>query len=192
MSRPDEDAPSSISVPELRDYHQINAEIVRLLNRGKRHVRLDGVERQRLLAAGLSGRWEATVELIGDAGPELAAGLDAPGLLVVCRGASADGAGSGLRAGRLILHGPTGTAVGYAQEGGLIVALGAVGPRAGLRMRGGGLVLCGPVGPLAGEGQTGGELHLPPTGVGPHAGRDARGGSRRTTDGSWRAMYPTP
>jgi len=191
MSEPGLTAPTPISVPELRDYHQINAEIVRLLNRGERHVRLDGVERQRLLAAGLSGPWEATVELLGDAGPELAAGLDAPGLVVVCRGASADGAGSGLKAGRLILHGPTGTAVGYDQKGGLIVALDAAGPRAGLRMSGGRLVLCGPTGPLAGDGQTGGELLLPTTGVGPHVGRDARGGSRSTTDGSWRATYST-
>jgi glutamate synthase domain-containing protein 3 len=189
MNEPGPAAPSSISVPELRDYHQINAEIVRRLNRGERHVRLDGVERQRLLASGLSGPWEATVELLGDAGPELAAGLNAPNLLVVCRGASADGAGSGLKAGRLILHGPTGTAVGYAQEGGLIVALGAAGPRAGLRMAGGRLVLCGTVGPMAGERQAGGELFLPPAGVGPHAGRGACGGSRSTADGSWLAAY---
>ncbi|MDR3617774.1 MAG: glutamate synthase [Paludisphaera borealis] len=179
--------PPSIAVPELRDYHQINAEIVRRLNRGETHVRLEGVERQRLLVAGLSGPWEATVELIGDAGPELAAGMDAPGIVVVCRGSSADGAGSGLKAGSLFLHGPTGTAVGYAQAGGLIVALGSVGPRAGLRMSGGELVLSTSAGPLAGEGQTGGRLYLPTTDVGPHAGWNARGGVRSTVDAALRA-----
>jgi methylamine---glutamate N-methyltransferase subunit B len=173
-------ASSSIVVPELRDYHQINAELVRRLNRGETHVRLEGVERQRLLVAGLTGIWEATVELIGDAGPELAAGLNAPGLVVVCRGSSADGAGSGLITGGLLLHGSTGTAVGYGQRGGLIIAVGASGPRAGLRMSGGDLVLYGPTGPLAGEGQTGGRLYLPTFGVGPHVGWNARGGFRAT------------
>lgn len=183
----DRDLSPAIVVPELRDYHQINAEIVRRLDRGETHVRLEGVERQRLLAAGLSGRWRATVELIGDAGPELAAGLDAPGLVVVCRGSSADGAGSGLRAGGLLLLGPTGAAVGYAQSGGLIVAIGPAGPRAGLKMSGGELVLATSTGPLAGEGQTGGRLYLPMTGDGPHVGWNARGGSRSTVDAALRA-----
>lgn len=177
----------AIVVPELRDYHQINAEIVRRLDRGETNVRLEGVERQRLLAAGLSGDWKATVELIGDAGPELAAGMDAPGLVVVCRGSSADGAGSGLRAGGLLLLGPTGAALGYAQSGGLIVAIGPAGPRAGLKMSGGELVLSTSTGALAGEGQTGGRLYLPMTGVGAHVGWNARGGSRSTVDAALRA-----
>jgi glutamate synthase domain-containing protein 3 len=177
----------AIIVPELRDYHQINAEVVRRLDRGETHVRLEGVERQRLLAAGLSGRWRATIELIGDAGPEIAAGMDAPGLVVVCRGSSADGAGSGLRAGGLLLLGPTGAALGYAQSGGLIIAIGPVGPRAGLRMSGGELVLSTSTGPLAGEGQTGGRLYLPMTGLGPHAGWNARGGTRSKLDAALRA-----
>ena len=133
----DRAASSAIIVPELRDYHQINAEVVRRLERGETHVRLEGVERQRLLAAGLSGGWRATIELIGDAGPELAAGMDAPGVVLVCRGSSADGAGSNLRAGGLLLLGPTGAALGYAQVGGLIIAIGPAGPRAGLKMSGG-------------------------------------------------------
>jgi hypothetical protein len=56
-------------------------------------------------------------------------------------------------------------------------------------MAGGRLVLCATVGPLAGEAQAGGELFLPTTGVGLHAGRGARGGSRSTTDDSWLAAY---
>lgn len=181
------DAPSAISVPELRDYHQINAEVVRRLDRGETHVRLEGVERQRLLAARLKGDWNATVELLGDAGPELAAGMDAPGLVVVCRGSSGDGAGSGLCAGAVLLLGPTGTAVGYAQSGGLIVAVGRAGPRAGLRMSGGDLVLLTATGPLAGEGQTGGRLYLPMSDVGPHVGWNARGGQRSRVDAALRS-----
>ena len=85
-----------IVVPELRDYQQINAELVRRLNLGQPHVRLEGVEGQRLLVSRLAGAWQAVIEVDGNAGPELAAELDAPGLTVVCRGSAADGAGRGL------------------------------------------------------------------------------------------------
>jgi len=151
---------SPISVPELRDYHQINAEVVRRLQRGERRVILEGPAGHRLLLAGLAGPWEAVIEVAGDAGPELAAGLDAPGVVVVCRGASADGAGSGLRAGSVLRLGPSATAVGYGQSGGLIVASGPVGPRAGLGQAGGELVLLGGAGPLAGDRRKGGRFLL--------------------------------
>ncbi len=68
-----------IAVPEIRDYHAINSELVHRLDLGHRTIRLAGVRGQRLLAAGLVGGWSAVIELEGDAGPELAAGLDAPG-----------------------------------------------------------------------------------------------------------------
>ena len=44
-----------IPVPELRDYHQINAEVVRRLDRGESRIRLDGPAGHRLLLAGLDG-----------------------------------------------------------------------------------------------------------------------------------------
>ena len=75
-----------IVVPELRDYQQINAELVRRLNLGERHVRLEGVAGQRLLVSRIAGAWRALIEVDGNAGPELAAELDAPDLTVVCRG----------------------------------------------------------------------------------------------------------
>ncbi|WP_165245884.1 glutamate synthase [Paludisphaera soli] len=169
---------SPISVTELRDYHQINAEVVRRLKRGATRIRLEGPAGHRLLLAGLRGPWRAVIEVEGDAGPELAAGMDAPNLNVVCKGASADGAGSRLIAGSLLLLGPTGSAVGYHQRGGLIVAASRVGPRAGLGMSGGDLVLFGPAASMAGERQSGGRLFLPDSGSGPHLGRDSRGGRR--------------
>ena len=58
-----------ISVPEIRDYHAINSEIVRHLDRGCRMIRLAGVRGQRLMASGLAGPWDATIEVDGDAGP---------------------------------------------------------------------------------------------------------------------------
>ena len=165
-----------LSVPEIRDYQRINAELTVLLDAGHRLIRLVGVERQRLLVAGLRGRWDAVVEVEGDAGPELAAGLDAPGLTVVCRGRADDGAGSMLRAGRLIIVGAAGAAAGYAMRGGAVVVAGDAGPRAGLKQSGGVLVLLGDVERLAGDRQSGGILVARANRLGPHSGRGRLGG----------------
>jgi glutamate synthase domain-containing protein 3 len=165
-------------VSELRDYQRINAELVRRLNLGQRHVRLQGVEGHRLLAFRLAGDWQAQIELCGNAGPELAAEMNAPLLTVVCRGTAADGAGRGLVAGRLVILQTAGTALGYFQEGGLIVACGDVGPRAGLCQKGGDLVVLGRAGPLAGERQSGGRFFFRPALAGTDQGFGARGGRR--------------
>ena len=156
-----------IIVPELRDYQQINAELVRRLNLGQRRIRLEGVDGHRLLVSRIKGSWHAVVEVDGRAGPELAAELNGPGLIVICRGEAADGAGRGLVAGKLVLLEQAGTALGYFQEGGLIVARGDVGPRAGLNQKGGDLVALGRTGPLAGERQSGGRLFLKSVLAGP-------------------------
>ena len=165
-----------ISVPEIRDYHAINAEIVRHLDRGYRRIRLAGVRGQRLLVSRLAGPWDATIAVEGDAGPELAAGLDAPDITVVCLGQAADGAASGCGPVASLALGTVGTAFGYAQQGGLAVAVAHAGPRAGLRQSGGDLVLLGHVGPLAGECQSGGRVFAFADRLGPHAGRGTRGG----------------
>src|SRR5262249_12960725 len=110
-----------LSIPEIRDYRQINAELARRLDAGAGRGVLAGVEGQRLLASGLSGAWRAVVEVEGDAGPELVAGLDAPGLMVICRGTAADGAACGLHAGSVLILGDAGDAAGYNQAGGTVV-----------------------------------------------------------------------
>jgi glutamate synthase domain-containing protein 3 len=166
----------ALCVPEIRDFQRINAELAQLLNKGARRVRLLAAEGQRLLVSGLSGSWDAVVEVEGRAGPELAAGLNAPGLTVVCHGSASDGAGSGLRAGMLLILGDAGPAVAYAQQGGIIAVSGSAGPRAGLKMAGGVLVLLGEVGMLAGERQSGGSVFTVADRVGPHAGFGRRGG----------------
>ena len=131
-----------------------------------------------------SGSWflasraagSATIEVDGNAGPELAAELNAPGLTVVCRGSAADGAGRGLQAGKLLVLGHAGVALGYFQKGGLIVAAGDAGARAGLCQSGGELVLLGACGPLTGERQAAGRLFLDKDLAGPHLGHGRRGG----------------
>ena len=177
MSPPDPArATAVLSIPDIRDYEKINAELVQRLDSGTTHVRLAGAEGHRFLAAGLKGAWNAVIEVEGRAGPELAAELDAPGLTVVCRGPAADGAGRGLRAGRILLLGDAGEGLAYAQQGGTVLATRGAGARAGLNQRGGVLAILGPVGRLAGERQAGGLLFAFRDQLGPHAGRGGRGG----------------
>jgi|GEM_PF-1097165 len=165
-----------ISVPDIRDYERINAELIQSLDLGVEHIRLAGVEKQRFLAAGLRGNWHAVIEVEGHAGPELAAGLEAPHLTVVCRGNVGDGAGRALVAGQLLILGSASEGLAYGQVGGTIVLVGSAGARAGLNQRGGTLLVLGPVGPLAGERQSGGVFYAYHDRIGPHSGHARRAG----------------
>jgi glutamate synthase domain-containing protein 3 len=167
---------ATISVPEIRDFDRINAELIQRLDFGARRIVLAGVGGQRLLASRLVGSWDALIEVEGNAGPELAAELDAPGLTVVVRGNVADGAGRGLVAGRLIVTGSASDGLGYTQTGGTIVVHGSAGHRAGLMQAGGSLIIVGAVGRLAAERQTGGVLIVHRGRLGPHERRGATGG----------------
>lgn len=168
--------PPRLAIPEIRDYQRINAELLSLLDKGHPRVRLEGAEGQRLLISGLSGPWKAVVEIEGRTGPELCAGLDAPGLTVVARGATADGAGRGLRAGALIVLGSAGDAAGYEQSGGLIAIVGPAGHRAGLAQSGGTLAVFGSIGRLPADRQAGGVFFVRGGPLGAHPGRGRRGG----------------
>lgn len=169
-------ATSTIVVPDVRDYSRINAELTTLLDAGHRRIRLVGVDGQRLLAFGLRGGWSATLVIEGNAGPELAAELNAPNLVVACFGNAKDGAGRGLRAGQLWVAGDTDVGVGYTQSGGLILVKGSAGPRAGLKQAGGTLMVGQSVGRLAGERQSGGVFLAPGGSVGPFCGYGRTGG----------------
>jgi glutamate synthase domain-containing protein 3 len=167
--------PAVVPVNEIRDYHRINAEVAHALDRGAKLVRLTGVEGQRLLLAGLRGPWRATVEVSGDAGPELAAGLDAPGLLTIVRGSVADGAARSLVAGDILILGVAGDATSNRQAGGTVCCAGRAGNRSGLAMGGGLLLLRGGTGRLAGDRQEGGLIAVQGD-LGPFEGRGRRGG----------------
>jgi len=167
-----------IIVSEVRDYVRINAELVALLDSGHPRIRLEGAEGQRLLASGLAGPWQATVEIQGRTGPELAANLEGPGLRIVARGNTQDGAGRALRAGMILVVGDAGDGVGYAQSGGTLVVTRDVGHRAGLGQSGGILAVLGSTGRLAGDRQSGGTFFLGRGEVGPYPGRGRRGGKR--------------
>lgn len=166
----------TVAIPELRDYHLINAEVVALLEAGHRHIRLAGAENQRLLLSGLTGDWDALLEVEGRVGPEFAAGLRAPNLTVLCQGSAADGLCQGMEAGVVCVLGDAGAAVGQGLRGGTLTVSGNVGPRAGLNQRGGFLILLGDVGRLAGDRQAGGRLFLFKARCGPYLGHGGRGG----------------
>jgi glutamate synthase domain-containing protein 3 len=173
MNRSDE-----IPVHELRDYARINAEAQRLLHGGRAHIRLTGVSGQRLLLAGLRGRWNATIELDGHAGPELAAELDAPGLVIIVRGNVADGAARDLVDGSVIVQGSAAAALGYRLRGGVCLVNGGAGARAGLEQQGGTILVQGPLGPLAGDRQSGGLLIGLDPSTPAHPGHGQTGGVR--------------
>jgi methylamine---glutamate N-methyltransferase subunit B len=183
---------ASVLVSEVRDYDRINAELIRLLDLGHPLIRLLGVAGQRLLASSLKGAWNAEIRVEGDAGPELAADLDAPGLVIDCEGSAADGAGRSLHAGALIIRGSAGDAVAYRQAGGTIVVAGDAGARAGLGMTGGVLVVMGEMGRLAGDRQAGGTILARAGHIGPFPSRGQRGGDfvRLSPQGATRVALP--
>ncbi|WP_158633336.1 GltB/FmdC/FwdC-like GXGXG domain-containing protein [Tautonia sociabilis] len=175
---PSPPSPPAFEIPValVRDYRRINLELSRALDDGRTLVRLVDVEGQRLLASGLHGDWRAVVEVVGNAGPELAAGLNAPGLTIRCTGSAADGAARGLVSGRVAIRGQAGDAVAAAMLGGTVVVAGGAGHRAGLRMRGGTLVLFGPVGRLLADRRAGGLIFADPSAMQRPSGRPGDGG----------------
>lgn len=152
--------PPAIEIPValVRDYQQINREVIAALDAGHRHIRLTSVEGQRLLLSGLRGSWPALIEIQGTAGPELAAELDAPNVSILCHGSVADGSGRALRAGQLVITGNAGEAAGTWMRGGVQIVVGTTGHRAGLRLQGGSLILFGPPGRLLADRQSGGDV----------------------------------
>ncbi len=168
--------PPTLSIPEIRDYQKINSELVALLDQGHSLVRLEGAEGQRLLASGLTGSWSSTIEVIGRTGPEFGANLTAPNLVIVARGSTGDGVGSGLVDGRIMVIGDAADGAGYGQSGGMLMISGTTGHRAGLRQSGGTLALLGPVGRLAGDRQSGGRLFVSRNDLGPFPSRGQVGG----------------
>lgn len=167
--------PLVLSVPEVRDYVRINAQVVRWLDAGHTWIELAGVSSQRLLLAGIAGRWNARIDVAGNAGPELAAGMNAPGLVVTCLGSTADAAGRELAGGTLRILGDVADCAAYRQRGGRILVAGSAGHRAGLEISGGLLAILGETGRLCGERQRGGRIFAPGV-LGPFSGFGRDGG----------------
>ena len=171
-----------VPIPEIRDYQRINAELARLLDEGHARVRLSGAEGHRLLISDLAGSWQAVVEVEGRAGPEFAAGLDAPGVTVVCRGPATDG---GAKSPRGESRSSATRAMPWAmpRRAASCSSPGRRVPAAGLNQHGGVLAVLGAVGRLAGDRQAGGRLFAFDDRIGSHAGRGPAGRLIRLTPG---------
>jgi formylmethanofuran dehydrogenase subunit C len=167
--------PVVLSVPEVRDYARINAQVLRWLDSGRTRIELAGVANQRLLLAGLVGRWEARIDVRGDAGPELAAAMNAPNIVVTCFGSAADAAGRELAGGTVRILGDAADCSGYRLRGGSIFVAGSAGHRAGLEMTGGLIVVLEGAGRLCGHLQHGGRLIVKGR-TGPYPGTARDGG----------------
>lgn len=147
-----------IHLPEWRDSHAVTQQVALSLSRGVGKVHLTGARGDRLLLAGLSGTWTADIRIDGDLGTELARNMNAPGVFVLANGAAGAGAGSGMKAGTLVITGKAGPLLGTQLAGGEIWALAGAGARLAYRAEGGLIVASSGVGPMAMDRRRSGTL----------------------------------
>lgn len=119
---------------------------------------IDGVNGQRYLAAGMTGK---DITLNGTPGNALGAYLD--GAKITVNGNAQDATGDTMNDGAIIVHGSCGDATGYAMRGGKIYVEGNVGYRAGIHMKAYHekqplLIIGGQAGSFLGEYQAGGTI----------------------------------
>lgn len=112
-------------------YKELNEQVRAALRNGSEEVRLQNVNGQRYIAAGLRGTSRLIVE--GVPGNDLAAFMDGP--TVVVHGNAQDGVGNTMNSGRVVVHGDAGDVIGYAMRGGRIYVKGDVGYRVGIHMK---------------------------------------------------------
>lgn len=165
------DAILRIHLPEWRDSHAVTQQVALALSRGVSQVYLTGARGDRLLLAGLSGTWSAEIRIDGDLGTELARNLDAPGVMVLADGTAGAGAGSGMKAGTLVITGKAGPLLGTQLAGGEIWALAGAGARLAYMALGGRILVASGIGPMAMDRRVGGTLTFRPF---PHPSEDAQ------------------
>jgi glutamate synthase domain-containing protein 3 len=113
-------------------YEQLNAAVREAIADGATTVRIEGVNGQRYLGAGLrtSG---VRIEAYGTAGNDSAMFADGAELHVF--GNAQDGIGNTMSSGRVVVHGDAGDVLGYGMRGGRILVRGDVGYRVGIHMK---------------------------------------------------------
>ena len=112
-------------------YRELNRQVRAALKDGEGEVRLQNVNGQRYIAAGLRGQANVIVE--GLPGNDLAAFMDGPTVTVY--GNAQDGVGNTMNDGLVAVHGDAGDVIGYAMRGGRIYIRGDVGYRVGIHMK---------------------------------------------------------
>ncbi|MFM1801712.1 MAG: hypothetical protein RJA81_1064 [Planctomycetota bacterium] len=149
-----------LHLPEWRDSQAVTRQVVTALNLGVSKVVLSGARGDRLLLAGLSGDWSATIRIDGNVGSELAREMNSPGITVLATGDVGAGAGSGLKAGRLLILGRSGALAGTQIENGEIWCLGPAGNRLGYRASGGLIVVGDGLGLMAMDRRVSGTVRI--------------------------------
>ena len=129
-----------------------------MIRTAKGDVELSGVQGQRFIAAGQSGR---TITINGTPGNALGAYLN--GASIVVNANAQDAVGDTMNDGRIVIHGNIGDAAGYAMRGGKIFVKGNAGYRAGIHMKAykdkiPEIIIGGTCGSFLGEYQAGGVI----------------------------------
>jgi glutamate synthase domain-containing protein 3 len=113
-------------------YRQLNEAIRAAFEDGAAKVVVNGVNGQRYIGTGMSGR-DRVIEVHGTPGNDLAMFMDGPTIEVF--GNAQDGVGNTMNAGRVIVHGDAGDVLGYGMRGGRVYIEGDVGYRVGIHMK---------------------------------------------------------
>jgi glutamate synthase domain-containing protein 3 len=113
-------------------YKQLNESIRAAVDGGAKKVIVRGVNGQRYIGTGLTGR-DTSIEVHGTAGNDAAMFMSGPTVEVF--GSAQDGVGNTMNSGKVIVHGDAGDVLGYGMRGGRVYVKGDVGYRVGIHMK---------------------------------------------------------
>ena len=118
---------------DVRDvpYRELNNYIRRVVERGSRRFRLNGINGHRYLATGIEVPIE--MDVYGVPGQDLGAFMKGP--IVRVHNNAQDGVGNTMDSGKVTIWGMAGDVIGYGMRGGKIHVLGDVGYRVGIHMK---------------------------------------------------------
>jgi len=112
-------------------YRELNEAIRAAIAAGSREIRLDNVNGQRYIGAGISA--PVHIEINGVPGNDLAVFMNGPTIRV--HGNGQDGIANTMNAGTVIVEGSAGDVLGYGMRGGRLFVRGDVGYRVGIHMK---------------------------------------------------------
>lgn len=140
-------------------YKQLNKLIRNAIESGASRIKLEGVNGQRFIGAGLVS--DSHFEIMGVPGNDLAIFMDGP--TIICNGNVQDGSANTMNSGTVVIHGNAGDVLGYGMRGGMLLVKGSVGYRVGIHMKEFGekvpvMIVGGKAGNFLGEYMAGGVL----------------------------------
>lgn len=113
-------------------YKDLNDQIRKAIKNGEKEISVRNVNGQRYIGAGLKGE-EATIEVEGVPGNDLAAFMDGPKINVNTN--AQDAVGNTMNSGKVIIHGDARDLIGHSMRGGSIYVKGGAGYRTGIHMK---------------------------------------------------------